>query len=592
MKKIIFIAPHLSTGGLPQYLFKKMELLKNRLEVFCIEYENITGGVLVIHRNRITNLLDDQHFFSLGENKKDEILGLIEKIKPDYIHLEEIPEYFLPNEIADSIYTKNRNYKIFETSHDSSFEPEKRKIYFPDAFFFVSNWQMEQYKNINVPKFLAEYPIEFKNRPERYETLKSLGLDPNKKHILNVGLFTPRKNQAEIFEIAKHFDDNVQFHFLGNHADNFKFYWEPLLNNKPSNCVVWSERNDTDVFFSCMDLFLFTSKGQNGDKETMPLVLREAIGWNIPILLYNLDVYQNYFDKFNNVNYLQDPDSNLHSIKNILNISSKFNDLDITYNELENKFDVICFNSNELEGKKLTIILKDSYNLLTNFAFEFVFNSGTSSWFKSNASKNLFNGFLVQVINDENNKIIFDKVLFKNNFEENLAPEAKHKKIIISHEERDYSSWFTFYEVYIKNEYKGIKKGDIVLDIGANLGFLSLYALNQGAAKVYSIEPEPKNFEHLKKNTNYFEEIIPIQYAIDYNRGEIDFYIGDASSIHTTFQTSENISDKISNQNTIKVKSIDADSLIKEFNIEKIDYLKIDCEGGNFHSSKPLMKIT
>ena len=46
-----------------------------------------------------------------------------------------------------------------------------------------------------------------------------------------------------------------------------------------------------------MDLFLFTSRGSKNDKETMPLVIREALSYQIPQLLYNLPVYQNYFDK-------------------------------------------------------------------------------------------------------------------------------------------------------------------------------------------------------------------------------------------------------------------------------------------------------
>lgn len=592
MKKIIFIAPHLSTGGLPQYLVKKIETLKNELEIFCIEYENITGGVLVVQRNRIESLLDKNHFLTLGENKKEELRALIDKINPDFIHLEEIPEYFLSDDIAEIIYTKDRKYKLFETSHDSSFDPDKKKKFLPDAFLFVSNWQIEQYKNIDVPKFLAEYPIEYKQRPDRVEGLLKLGLDPNKKHILNVGLFTPRKNQAEIFDLAKEFDDSVQFHFLGNQADNFKFYWEPLLKNIPSNCKVWGERNDTDNFYSCMDLFLFTSRGQNGDKETMPLVLRESIGWNIPILLYNLDVYQNYFDKFSNINYLKDKEYNIELIKNKLSfvnttkIESIYNDsdelLNIIYNEFDHKFDVICSSSSELKDKKLTLILKDNYNLLTNFTLDFVYQPNYAFWFSSNASKYLFNGFLIQVIDKNNNNLYFEREIKNINNQEKFIPKVGNNEIIISHDDLDHSSWFTYYEVYIKKEYKGIKKGDVVLDIGSNLGFLSLYALDQGASKIYSIEPEPKNFENLKKNTSQFKEITPIQYAIDYKKGEIDFYVGDSSSIHTIFEQSENVSGYKFDHNTIKVKTIDADSLIKEFNIEKIDYLKIDCEGGEY----------
>ena len=33
MQKLLFIAPHLSTGGLPQYLTKKIELLQNEFDI-------------------------------------------------------------------------------------------------------------------------------------------------------------------------------------------------------------------------------------------------------------------------------------------------------------------------------------------------------------------------------------------------------------------------------------------------------------------------------------------------------------------------------------------------------------------------------
>jgi len=34
MKKLLYVAPHLSTGGLPQYLVKKVELLKQDFEIY------------------------------------------------------------------------------------------------------------------------------------------------------------------------------------------------------------------------------------------------------------------------------------------------------------------------------------------------------------------------------------------------------------------------------------------------------------------------------------------------------------------------------------------------------------------------------
>jgi glycosyltransferase involved in cell wall biosynthesis len=302
MQKLLFIAPHLSTGGLPQYLTKKIELLRDTYEIYLVEWVDCTGGVLVVTKNKIKNLIDSDRFFTLKEDKQ-ELINIINQVKPDIIHLEEIPEFFMDEDIAKQIYNTERNYKIIETSHDSSFNTDNKK-FFPDKFMFVSQWQINQYKDINIPSVLVEYPIEYIERPDREEVLRNLQLDPAKKHVLHVGLYTSRKNQAEFFEYARQFP-NVEFHSLGNRADNFKWYWEPLAQNQPSNLTWWNERSDVDAFYQAMDLFLFTSRGHDKDKETMPLVIREAISYQIPTLIYNLPVYLDYFNKFETIDYLK-----------------------------------------------------------------------------------------------------------------------------------------------------------------------------------------------------------------------------------------------------------------------------------------------
>lgn len=309
MKKLLYIAPHLSTGGLPQFLTKKIQLLKDQYDLHIIEYDDHTGGVLVVQKERIQEVISPEKFFVLGEDKM-EVIDVIKKVKPDIIHLEEIPEMFMKNEVAEWIYRKDRDYLVVETSHDSSFNVEEKR-FFPDKFFFISLWHFHQYKKLDIDKALVEYPLEFKDRPDRTKALEKLGLDPNKKHVLHVGLYTPRKNQKEFFEYARALKDyNIEFHSVGNQAGNFAFYWEPLMENKPENVTWWNERKDVDNFYSAMDLFLFTSRGTDKDKETMPLVIREALSWNMPQLLYNLPVYQSYWDHFDTIDYLKFNDFN------------------------------------------------------------------------------------------------------------------------------------------------------------------------------------------------------------------------------------------------------------------------------------------
>lgn len=327
-KKVLFIAPHLSTGGMPQYLVKKIELIKNDVEVYCIEWDNVTGGVLVVQRNKIVKLLGEK-VITLGEDKH-KLFDIIDQLQPDVIHLEEIPELFMQEDIAHKLYYQNeRSYSLIETSHDSSFNINNKR-YIPDKFLMVSNFQVEMYKQLGVPTELVEYPIENKVRTKtREQALHDLGLDPNLKHVINVGLFTPRKNQAEIIEYARQLQNYpIQFHFIGNQADNFKHYWEPLMQNFPSNCKWWNERSDVDSFYEAADLFLFTSRGNDTDKETMPLVIRESLGWKVPSLIYNLPVYMGYFDKYDTIEYLtEDLQQNAYRIaEKLCNHQIKYND--------------------------------------------------------------------------------------------------------------------------------------------------------------------------------------------------------------------------------------------------------------------------
>jgi FkbM family methyltransferase len=321
MEKILFISPHLSTGGLPQFLLKKIELLKNEYEIHLVEYSNITGGKFVVQRDKITSILGDR-FYSLID-PVSELPNILDTVMPDIIHLEEIPEFFMDEKIGDYIYRANRNYKIFETSHDSSFDSNLKR-YLPDKFLFVSKYQLDLYRHLGVDSEVIEYPIDYKsNKMDRNDACELLGIDPDFKHVLHVGLFTPRKNQKEFFEFARSLPE-YQFHCVGNQAENFQYYWEPLMRNKPDNLTVWGERSDVDIFYQASDLFLFTSKGDSSDKETMPLVIRESISWDIPTLIYNLPVYQSYFDSFPSVDYLDNEfDKNILSIKNKLTVTQK-----------------------------------------------------------------------------------------------------------------------------------------------------------------------------------------------------------------------------------------------------------------------------
>ena len=195
MQKLLYVTPHLSTGGAPQYLLKKLELIIDEYDVHVIEFQDF--GIFGIQKDQIIDILKNP-LVTLQEDKY-ELMTHIKNIRPDIIHFEEMPELFdISEELTQLIYHPNRKYKIFETSHDSSFDPKKKR-FFPDKFLFCSDNQLVKFRSIDVPSCVIEYPeYNFKRKP-REEGLKLLGLDPEFKHVLNVGLFTARKNHSAYF---------------------------------------------------------------------------------------------------------------------------------------------------------------------------------------------------------------------------------------------------------------------------------------------------------------------------------------------------------------------------------------------------------
>lgn len=296
MEKMILITPHLSTGGAPQFTLNKIQLLKDEYELYCIEY-SILSLSYVVQRNKIIEILKD-NFFSLN-NDKSYLLKIIKSIDPDIIYLEEIGETFIEKNILKEIYSEKRKYKIIETTHSSNDKSDIKK-WLPDKFIFVTEYSKKMYSNLNVDSDVIEYPIVNKKR-NKIESQNKLNLDNSYKHILNVGLFTPGKNQGYAFEIARKFEnERVLFHFIGNQAENFKKYWKPIMKNKPKNCIIWGEKDNVNEFIKASDLFLFTSKF-----ELNPLVIKEALCYDdIPIFMFNLETYMGKYDNTKNINFL------------------------------------------------------------------------------------------------------------------------------------------------------------------------------------------------------------------------------------------------------------------------------------------------
>ena len=124
----------------------------------------------------------------------------------------------------------------------------------------------------------------------------------------------------------------------------------------------------------------------------------------------------------------------------------------------------------------------------------------------------------------------------------------------------------------IRSAYKDleIKKGDVVLDLGANIGAFAKQASEKGAI-VHCYEPEPNNFTLLQLNSpntsNHKKAVVGKQ------NGKIELYINSKRNkgIHMTRP--------VNGRESIEVETVSFNSLINEIKPNKI---KIDVEGAEY----------
>lgn len=288
--KILYLAPHLSTGGMPAFVLKTIQALGDTVEIYVIEYQCHSLD-FVVQRNAIKEIVGE-NFKTLFEDKM-ELFDVIASWNPDIIHIHDCAER-LDTKLITKLYHNSRSYHIIETCHDVSFKPDTEKIVHPDYYAFCTPYHLETFAHLPSKKEVIEFPID-SSIPTKYEVIDAkwaLGMYVSKYHVVNIGLWTSGKNQGEMLELAKKMPD-VEFHFVGNQAGNFKDYWEPLMADVPKNVTIWGERDDTDVFLKAADVFMF-----NSTWECNPLVLREAISYNKKIIARNLPQYKDMFTPY------------------------------------------------------------------------------------------------------------------------------------------------------------------------------------------------------------------------------------------------------------------------------------------------------
>jgi FkbM family methyltransferase len=145
---------------------------------------------------------------------------------------------------------------------------------------------------------------------------------------------------------------------------------------------------------------------------------------------------------------------------------------------------------------------------------------------------------------------------------------------------------FTFYENIIRRDYlKGgitLRPGATVVDIGANMGAFAVLAgsIVGPTGRVIAFEPVTKTFERLEGNValNRLRNVECHRVAIYSRDGMITLQIHAKSA----FATAHEVFEVSHAQATETVPCLTLDQVFRDFQINRINLLKVDCEGSEY----------
>ncbi len=139
----------------------------------------------------------------------------------------------------------------------------------------------------------------------------------------------------------------------------------------------------------------------------------------------------------------------------------------------------------------------------------------------------------------------------------------------------------TFHQIFTFKEYAMHLREEpkLIIDAGANIGLASLYFNKKyPKAKIIAIEPEKSNFKMLEINCINHNTIFLHKRALS-NQANLVLNVVDIGIGNWGFVTESESS--LSSQKVVDtVETITIDEIMKENNLEFIDLLKIDIEGG------------
>ncbi len=136
---------------------------------------------------------------------------------------------------------------------------------------------------------------------------------------------------------------------------------------------------------------------------------------------------------------------------------------------------------------------------------------------------------------------------------------------------------------------KYIKKGDTVIDIGANIGYYAAILSNCVGenGQVHCFEPDVSNFTHLEKATKAYKNIIINNKAVGPKTEKLKIYTSKELNVdHRTYEPEDY--DKVIEIDAVSIDNYFSGTELVE--VQKIDFIKMDIQGFEMQAIQGMTK--
>jgi FkbM family methyltransferase len=132
-----------------------------------------------------------------------------------------------------------------------------------------------------------------------------------------------------------------------------------------------------------------------------------------------------------------------------------------------------------------------------------------------------------------------------------------------------------------------VRRGDVVVDCGAHIGFFTRLALRAGARTVVAVEPERANLSAFRRNLEAelkSGQVKLVEKGLWDSNGKLSLHLSRVGDSHSVVVATNGPGDAV-------IEAVTLDTLARSLSLPRVDFIKMDIEGAERNALRGARRI-